>query len=45
MEIAAAMIDAGLCDYALVVDGEDAREVQEATIERLLRARGDLART
>ena len=36
MEIAAAMIDAGLCDYALVVDGEDAREVQEACIERLL---------
>jgi len=36
MEIAASMIDAGLCDYALVVDGEDAREVQEACIERLL---------
>ncbi len=37
LEIAAAMIDAGHCDYALVVDGEDARGVQEACIERLLR--------
>ncbi|MEP7088681.1 MAG: 3-oxoacyl-ACP synthase III [Nocardioidaceae bacterium] len=36
MEIAAAMIDAGYVDYALVVDGEDAREVQEACIARLL---------
>jgi acyl-CoA:acyl-CoA alkyltransferase len=36
MEIAAAMIDAGHVDYALVVDGEDAREVQEACIARLL---------
>jgi 3-oxoacyl-[acyl-carrier-protein] synthase-3 len=36
MEIAASMIDAGLCEYALVVDGEDAREVQEACIARLL---------
>jgi 3-oxoacyl-[acyl-carrier-protein] synthase III len=36
MEIAAAMIDAGLAEYALVVDGEDAREVQEACIARLL---------
>ena len=35
IEIAAAMIDAGLVEYALVVDGEDAREVQEATIRRL----------
>ena len=35
MEIAAAMIDAGLVEYALVVDGEDAREVQEATLRRL----------
>lgn len=35
MEIAAAMIDAGHVDYTLVVDGEDAREVQEACIARL----------
>lgn len=36
LEIAAAMIDAGQCEYALVVDGEDARTVQEACIDRLL---------
>lgn len=35
IEIAGAMIDAGFIEYALVVDGEDARSVQEATIERL----------
>jgi acyl-CoA:acyl-CoA alkyltransferase len=35
IEIAGAMIDAGMVDYALVVNGEDARPVQEATIERL----------
>jgi 3-oxoacyl-[acyl-carrier-protein] synthase-3 len=35
IEIAGAMIDAGLTDYALVVDGEDSRDVQEATIRRL----------
>ncbi len=35
MELGAAMIDAGYVDYALVVDGEDARGVQERTIERL----------
>jgi acyl-CoA:acyl-CoA alkyltransferase len=35
IEIAGAMIDAGMVDYALVVNGEDARGVQEATIERL----------
>jgi acyl-CoA:acyl-CoA alkyltransferase len=35
IEIAAAMIDAGLVEYALVVNGEDARGVQEATIARL----------
>jgi acyl-CoA:acyl-CoA alkyltransferase len=35
MELAAAMIDAGFVEYALVVDGEDARGVQETTIERL----------
>ena len=37
MQLAAAMIDSGQIEYALVVDGEDAREVQEATIERLSR--------
>ena len=35
IELAAAMIDAGFVEYALVVDGEDARAVQETTIERL----------
>ncbi len=35
IEIAAAMIDAGLVDYALVVNGEDAQTVQEATIDGL----------
>ena len=29
------MIDAGLVDYGLIVDGENSREVVEATIERL----------
>ena len=29
------MIDAGLIDYGLIVDGENSREVVEATIERL----------
>ena len=37
MELAGAMIDAGLIDFALVVNGEDAGTVQEATIERLKR--------
>ena len=35
MEIAAAMIDAGLIDHALVVDSEDSQPVQESTIKRL----------
>lgn len=35
IEIAAAMIDAGLIDYALVVDSEDSSPVQESTIRRL----------
>lgn len=35
MEIAAAMIEAGLIDVALVVDSEDSQPVQEATIRRL----------
>src|SRR4051795_10981949 len=37
MELAAAMIDSGMVDHALIVNGEDAREVQERTIDRLNR--------
>src|SRR3712207_8354273 len=37
MELAAAMIDSGLVDHALIVNGEDARAVQERTIDRLNR--------
>src|SRR3954464_7347784 len=37
MELAAAMIDSGMVDHALVVNGEDSRQVQERTIERLNR--------
>ena len=35
MQIAAAAIDSGAIDYALVVDGEGSRYTQEATIKRL----------
>ena len=35
MQIAAAAIDTGSIDYALIVDGEGSRHTQEATIERL----------
>ena len=35
MELAAAMIDAGFIEYALVVNGEDSQSVQEATLARL----------
>jgi len=35
MELAASMIESGFIDYALVVDGEDARTVQETTMDRL----------
>jgi 3-oxoacyl-[acyl-carrier-protein] synthase-3 len=35
IHIAATMIDAGHIDYALIVNGEDAQEVQENTIQRL----------
>jgi acyl-CoA:acyl-CoA alkyltransferase len=35
IEIAGSMIDAGFVDYAIVVNGEDARGVQEATLRRL----------
>lgn len=38
MTLAANMIDAGQIDYALVVAGEDASRVQEATLRRLTRA-------
>lgn len=35
MQLAAAMIDSGQIEYALVVNGEDAEELHEATIARL----------
>ncbi|GAA5122114.1 3-oxoacyl-ACP synthase III [Alloalcanivorax gelatiniphagus] len=35
MEIAAAMIEAGMIDVALVVDSEDSQPVQESTMSRL----------
>jgi 3-oxoacyl-[acyl-carrier-protein] synthase-3 len=38
MQIAAAAIDAGSIDYALIVDGEGSRYTQEATIARLQQA-------
>jgi acyl-CoA:acyl-CoA alkyltransferase len=37
MELAAAMIDSGLVEHALVVNGEDSRPVQERTLDRLNR--------
>ncbi len=37
MQIAAASLDAGMIDYALIVDGEGSRHTQLATIERLRR--------
>lgn len=37
MEMAGAMIDAGLVDYALIVNGEDSRAIQELTISNLCR--------
>jgi acyl-CoA:acyl-CoA alkyltransferase len=37
MELAGAMIDSGLVDHALIVNGEDSRAVQERTIDRLNR--------
>ncbi|MGY1692880.1 3-oxoacyl-ACP synthase III [Geodermatophilus sp. SYSU D01105] len=37
MELAAAMIDSGLVEHALIVNGEDSRPVQERTIDRLNR--------
>ena len=35
MQLAAAMLESGQIDYALVVNGEDAQEIHEATIARL----------
>ncbi|MCI2265066.1 3-oxoacyl-ACP synthase III [Sediminivirga luteola] len=35
MTLAATMIDSGQIDYALIVDGEDAAKVQQATLNRL----------
>lgn len=37
MQIAASLIDSGQIEHALVVNGEDAQEVQEATLARLAR--------
>ncbi|MCU1569339.1 MAG: 3-oxoacyl-ACP synthase [Naasia sp.] len=37
MSLAAQMIDSGQIDYAVVIDGEDADEIQANTIERLTR--------
>ncbi|MGK5110770.1 MULTISPECIES: 3-oxoacyl-ACP synthase III [unclassified Geodermatophilus] len=37
MELAAAMIESGQVDHALIVNGEDSRPVQERTIDRLNR--------
>jgi 3-oxoacyl-[acyl-carrier-protein] synthase-3 len=37
MQVASMMIDSGLIEYALVVDGEGSRRTQEATIARLSR--------
>ncbi|MBO3096402.1 3-oxoacyl-ACP synthase III [Cellulomonas dongxiuzhuiae] len=37
MSLAAQLIDAGQIEYALVVDGEDADEIQHRTVERLCR--------
>jgi 3-oxoacyl-[acyl-carrier-protein] synthase III len=36
--LAAAMIDSGQIDYALIVNGEDADEIQKNTVDRLLSA-------
>src|SRR3712207_418096 len=37
MELAAAMIDSGMVEHALIVNGEDSPPVQERTVERLNR--------
>jgi 3-oxoacyl-[acyl-carrier-protein] synthase III len=41
MQLAAAMLENGQIDYALVVNGEDAQEIHEATIARLHHGGGD----
>ena len=41
MQLAAAMIESGQIDYALVVNGEDARGIHNATIDRLQNGDGD----
>ncbi len=43
MQLAAAMIESGQIEYALVVNGEDARGIQEATIARLNEGTSDAA--
>jgi acyl-CoA:acyl-CoA alkyltransferase len=35
MQLGASAIDAGICEYVLVVDGEGSRHTQQVTIERL----------
>lgn len=35
IHVASTMIDSGSIEYALIVDGEDSRHVQESTLERL----------
>ena len=41
MQLAAAMLESGQIDYALVVNGEDARGIHNATIARLQSGDGD----
>lgn len=41
MNLAATMIDAGQIRYAVIVNGEDADQIQTTTIDRLLRAETD----
>ena len=43
MSLAAGLIDSGQIKYAIVIDGEDADEIQHNTIERLIHS--DLARS
>lgn len=42
MQLAGAMIETGMVDYALVVDGEGTREIHDNTISRLLEPHRDL---
>ena len=43
MQLAATMIDSGQLDYALVVNGEDTQQIQQATIARLLAGDDDVS--